>query len=97
MASRTSHKTIKGCDMFSIPSEPFTKEKDSGVIYERQKPVALYSSLLEIFHPDKLLHVLDSCSGAGSCAVACLNAGLKCLVLEKDLLRARLIEQRLQF
>jgi hypothetical protein len=31
-------------DLFSVDSEQIVKEKDNGEVYERQKPVKLYSS-----------------------------------------------------
>lgn len=98
LVSRVSngHFQISANDIISVNGESLIKEKDSGITYERQKPVELYSTLLDIFSPDKSLHVLDTCSGAGSCAVACTAAKYKCLVLEKSLTKCRLIEQRLQ-
>ena len=42
-----------------------------------------------LFKADKLLHVIDACSGVGSCGVGscgvtCQQKGLKCVVLEKS-------------
>ena len=70
------------------------KEKDSGVVYSRQKPVALYTELLKLHARDKTLHVIDACSGAGSCALACMQLQFKCLIIEKSTIKLRLIRQR---
>ena len=39
--------------------------------------------------------MIDACSGAGSCGVACLSLGLKCVVFEQSQIKARLIKQRI--
>jgi hypothetical protein len=71
-------------NLFSARNEIVVKEKDSGIVYRRQKPVKLHEQLLDVFKADKLLHVIDACSGVGSCEVACQQKGLKCVVLEKS-------------
>jgi 16S rRNA G966 N2-methylase RsmD len=63
------------------------------MVYKRQKSVKLYEELLEVL---KAEHVLDACSGVASCAVACLSKDIKCVVLEKSAIKARLIYQRLK-
>jgi DNA modification methylase len=91
-----TNRKITAEDVFRMGGDSVVRDKDTKEIYDHQKPVKLYSSLLDVFKPDKSLHVLDVCSGAGSCAVACKNAQYKCLVIEKSLVRCRLIEQRLK-
>jgi hypothetical protein len=51
-------------DILSVDGEPMIKEKDTGEVYERQKLVKLYASLLEVFTPYKYLHVLDALWGS---------------------------------
>ena len=72
------------------------KEKDSGTTHKRQKPVKLYEQLLKEHHTDKSLHVIDACGGAGTCAIACISLGMKCVVLEKSKIKARLIRQQIE-
>jgi hypothetical protein len=76
-------KVIQTENLFSPRNEIVVKEKDSGIVYRRKKPVKLYKQLLDVFKADKLLHVIDACSGVGSCEVACQQKGLK-WVLEKS-------------
>ena len=70
------------------------EEKDTGISYKRQKPVELYSQLIEVFSKDKCLHIIDACSGAGSCPLACSSLSRKCIILEKCPVKARMIRQR---
>jgi DNA modification methylase len=95
VVTKTS-KVIQAENLFSARNEIVVKEKDSGIVYQRQKPVKLYEQLLDIFKADKLLHVIDACSGVGSCGVACQQKGLKCVILEKSRLKFRLINQRVK-
>ena len=81
--------------LYSEVSGPLTKEKDTSTTYSREKPPKLYEQLLSLFQTDRSLHVIDACSGAGSCGVACLSLGVKCLILEKSRIKARLIRQRI--
>ena len=69
-------------------------EKDTGQVYARQKPVQLYTELINLFSNDKYMYVIDACSGAGSCALACSAAKKNCIVIEKSSIKARLIRQR---
>ena len=79
-------------NMFIVESsEPTVKEKDTGIVDNRQKPTKLYEELISIFNKDKSLHVLDCCGGAGSCALACNALGLKCIVIEKSPFKNSLI------
>lgn len=93
IVTRTS-KVLRSGDLFTQPRDQLCKEKDTGAIYNRQKPVALYKQLLEIFVDDKSPHVVDACSGVGSCALACRDLGIKCIVLDKCDIKIRLIKQR---
>jgi hypothetical protein len=77
-------KVIQTENLFSPRNEIVVKEKDSGIVYRRQKPVKLHEQLLDVFKADKLLHVIDACSGVGSCEVACQQEGLKSVFLEKS-------------
>ncbi|CAB4019463.1 Hypothetical predicted protein [Paramuricea clavata] len=95
LVTRTS-KIVKSNNHFSVPEDIAIKERDSGMVYKRQKPVKLYEELLEVLKADKSQHVIDACSGVASCAVACLSKDIKCVVLEKSAIKARLISQRLK-
>jgi DNA modification methylase len=81
-------------NLFSVGKDSRIKEKDSGTVSRRQKPVLLYKKLLELYCKDTSLHILDVCSGAGTCAVACAADSLKCVILEKSPIKVRLIKQR---
>ena len=87
-------RAITSKNIFSAAGDVSVREKDSGLAYARQKPIKLYRMLFDIFKPDPMLHVLDACSGAASCALACGKKGLSCVVLEKSELKIRLIKQR---
>jgi DNA modification methylase len=95
LVTRTS-KIVKSNNHFSVPEDIAIKERDSGMMYKRQKPVKLYEELLEVLKADKSQHVIDACSGVATCAVACLSKDIKCVVLEKSAIKARLISQRLK-
>lgn len=82
-------------NIFEADEEQLFKEKDTGMEYKRQKPVKLYKDFILMFSSDPSLYILDCCSGAGSCAVACTALKRKCVVLEKSEAKARLIQQRL--
>ncbi|XP_028417131.1 uncharacterized protein LOC114541406 [Dendronephthya gigantea] len=82
-------------NIFRVDGEPLAKEVDSGIKYTRQKPIQLYCELIKVFCHDKSLYIVDACSGAGSCAMACSKLGLKCIVLDNSALKLRLIRQRL--
>ncbi len=89
-------RPINGSNVFKVVNKMIVaKEKDTGCSYARQKPVELYEELIHIFSKDKTLHILDCCSGAGSCALACMSLKLKCVVLEKSATKIRLIRQRM--
>ena len=92
VVTKTS-KMIKRKNLFSIGEETLVKERESGISYKRQKPVKLYQEQLDALKEDKSMHVIDACSGAGSCGVACLMKGFKCIVIETSALKARLIDQ----
>ena len=63
--------SVRALDLVKLNGEiTLFKEKDTGMSYKRQKPVELYSQLIEVFSKDKCLHIIDACSGAGSCALA---------------------------
>ena len=85
---------IKGDDLFTQSADDLFAEKDTGISHQRQKPVKLYIKLLNLFVQDKTLYVVDACGGAGSCALACQEFGVKCLVLDKSPIKVRLIRQR---
>jgi hypothetical protein len=87
---------VSSTNFIEAEADPLAKEKDTKSIYTRQKPIALYKKLLEIFCADKTLHTVDACSGAGSCGLACADEGLKCLIMEECDIKIRLIKQRLQ-
>ena len=89
-------KMRKRKNLFSIGEETLVKERDCGISYKMQKPVKLYQELLDALKEDKSMHVIDACRGAGSCGVACLMKGCKCIVIERSALKARLINQRLK-
>lgn len=72
---------------------PFTKEKDTLEIHKRGKPSGPYKQLFSAFQGDKSLHGIDACSGAGSCSVAYLSTGVKCVILDKSQVKVRLIRQ----
>ena len=82
--------------LFEAESEQYFKEKDSGTVHKRQKPPKLYIELMQLFLKDKSLHVVDACSGAGSCALACLDINVNCVILERCAVKARLICQRVK-
>ena len=89
-------KMRKRKNLFSIGEETLVKERDCGISYKMQKPVKLYQELLDALKEDKSMHVIDACRGAGSCGVAFLMKGCKCIVIERSALKARLINQRLK-
>ena len=91
--TRTSQQ-IKGHDLFTQSVDELFAERDTGIIHKRQKPVKLYEKLLNLFVHDKSLYVVDACGGAGSCALACQELGIKCIVLDKSDIKVRLIKQR---
>ena len=93
LVTKTSQQ-IKGDDLFTQSVDELFAEKDTGTIHQRQKPVKLYVKLLKLFMHDKSLHVVDACGGAGSCALACQELGIKCIVLDKSGIKVRLIKQR---
>ena len=71
-------KDFSGCprDVLEIPSEGMA-------IHPTQKPVALFEYLIKTYtKPSEL--VLDNCAGSGTTGVACLNAGRKFILIEKD-------------
>ena len=71
------------------------KRKENAGNSQKRKPTGLYKQLLSAFQSDKSLHVIDACGRAGSCGVACLSLGVKCVVLEKSQIIARPIKQRI--
>ena len=64
-------------NIFKADGEPLAKEMDGGITYKRQKPFQLYCDLIKVFCHDKSMHIIDACSGAGSCAMACSTLGHK--------------------
>jgi site-specific DNA-methyltransferase (adenine-specific) len=57
--------------------------KYSGKIHPTQKPIALYRWLLQNYaKPGQL--ILDTHSGSGSCAIACMLEGFDFIAIEKD-------------
>ena len=81
-------------NLVTADNGPFTKEKDSGIVSKRQKPLQLFFEIIKIYTKDRSLHIIDACSGARSCALACSKLERKCIILEKSLVKARLIRQR---
>ena len=57
--------------------------RDKGAIHPTQKPVKLLEYLIKTYTKENEL-VLDSCSGSGSTAVACLNTNRKFICIEKE-------------
>lgn len=52
-------------------------------LHPTQKPVALFEYLIRTYTDPGAL-VLDPCLGSGTTAIACLNAGRRCLGIEAD-------------
>ena len=90
-----NEQKVTASNLFASPHETKFTERDSKTSYKRQKPVELYKKLLQIFSTDKTLHIVDTCSGASSCAVASNVLGLKAIILEKSELKVRLIMQKI--
>lgn len=87
---------VPATNIFTADNGAVVKEKDSvsGISSNRQKPAQLYIDIMKTFTKDKSLHIVDACSGAGSCALACSILGRKCIIFENSLAKARLIRQR---
>ncbi|KAK2549227.1 hypothetical protein P5673_030333 [Acropora cervicornis] len=82
-------------NLFMFPSEKAQRDLDTGAKYIKEKPIALYKTLLSLYgHPN--CWILDLCSGAGSAAVAFMEYGCyHCIVAEKDPEKLRMIRRRL--
>lgn len=82
-------------NLFMFLSEKAQRDLDRGAKYIKEKPVALYKTLLSLYgHPN--CWILDLYSGAGSAAVACMEYGCyHCIVAEKDPEKLRMIRRRL--
>ena len=61
----------------------FPSDRQKISIHETQKPVALLEYLIKTYTKEGDV-VLDSCSGSGSLAVACLNTNRRFICMEKD-------------
>ena len=85
---------VPATNLVTADNGPFTKEKDSGIVSKRQKPLQLFVEIITVYTKDRSLHIIGGCSGAGSCALACSTLERKCIILEKLLVKARLIRQR---
>lgn len=57
--------------------------RDKNAIHPTQKPVKLLEYLIRTYTKEGEV-VLDSCSGSGSTAIACLNTNRKYICIEKD-------------
>ena len=78
---------VPATNLVTADNGPFTKEKDSGIVSKRQKPLQLFVEIItkdrsEIYTKDRSPRISDACSGAGSCALACSTLEQKCIILE---------------
>lgn len=70
------------------------KGREEKILVPTQKPLALVKQLvLDFTDPDEL--VIDPCAGSGTTAEACIEMGRRCIVIEKDESRFKLLHQRL--
>ena len=67
-------------NIFQAEDEKLFLEKDTGMEYSQQKPVELYKDIMKSFSNDPSLYILDCCSGAGSCAIACSSLKRNCVI-----------------
>ena len=69
-------------------------KKTVGLLQKDKSHCSFSLRFIKIYTKDRFLHIIDACSGAGSCALACSTLERKCIILEKSLVNARLIRQR---
>jgi len=63
--------------------DPLAKGDYRGKIHPTQKPITLYRWLLQNYAKEGDL-ILDTHSGSGSCAIACMLEGFDFIAIEKD-------------
>jgi DNA modification methylase len=67
--------------------------ESKGRVHQHQKPVSLMQQILSKLPKDAV--ILDPFAGSGSTGVACMKAGRRCILIEKDERHIPVIERRL--